>query len=176
LPEARRVLEGPLVHGAHLDDSPLFWWSLAAGPALFGLAVAGRAAGGRVVRSMATRRASPAADLRERMSSADVACRAGDARGADAAIARALEAATVAHVGVSVRAAVGTELVERLERAGVAPDDASNFAKLLRECEAARFSPDRVEAGDGARDAARSRWTRAQGIIRSLERALEKGP
>ena len=43
------------------------------------------------------------------MSSADVACRTDDTKGADAAIARALEAATLAHVGVSVRAAVGSE-------------------------------------------------------------------
>jgi hypothetical protein len=176
LPDVRRALAGPIAHRAHFDDSPLFWLGLGAGPFLFGLAVAGRAAGARVLRSMQNRRASPAADLKERMSSADIACRASDARGADAAIARALEAATVAHVGVSVRAAVGTEVVQRLERAGVASDAATRFANLLRECEAARFSPDTVEAGDAGRDAARSRWTRAQGIIRSLERAPEKRP
>jgi hypothetical protein len=176
LPDLRPTLEGPIVHAAHFDDSPLFWVTLGAGPLLFGLAVAGRAAGGRVLRALQSRRASPAADLKARMSSADVACRGGDSRGADAAIARALEAATVAHVGVSVRAAVGTEVVERLERAGVAPDAASSLAKLLRECEAARFSPDTAETGDAGRDGARSRWTRAQGIIRSLERAPEKRP
>jgi hypothetical protein len=176
LPEPRPTLGGPITHGVHLDDSPLFWVGLGAGPLFFAVAVAARAVGRRVLRTVQSRRASPAADLRERMSSADVACRAGDPRGADAAIARALEAATMAHVGVNVRASVGGEVVERLERAGVAPEAAESFAKLLRECETARFSPEAVEGGDAGRDAARSRWTRAQGIIRSLEKPLEKRP
>jgi len=176
LPEARTTREGSIVERAHVDDSPYYWVGLCASPLLFGLSVAGRAAGRRVLRSARTRRASPAADLKERMSSADVACRADDTKDADAAIARALEAATLAHVGVSVRAAVGSELVERLERAGVAPDAASDFAKLLRECEAARFSPEEAEAGHSGRDAARARWARAQGVIRSLQRGQEKRP
>jgi len=176
LPDARRTVEGPIVHRAHADDSPWFWLGLAAGPLAFGLAVAGRAAGRRVARSWQRRRASPAADLKERISSADVACRTGDARGADAAIVRALEAATVAHVGVNVRASVGTEVAGRLERAGVAHDAASSFATLLFECEAARFAPEAGELGEPARDAARARWVRAQEIIRTLGRAQEKRP
>jgi hypothetical protein len=176
LPEPRATREGAIVERPHVDDSLYYWLALCASPLLFGLAVAGRAAGRRAVRSVRTRRASPAAELKERMSSADVACRANDTKGADAAIARALEAATLAHVGVSVRAAVGSELVEQLERAGVPPDAASDFAKLLRECEAARFSPERTDAGLSGRDAARARWARAQGVIRSLERGQEKRP
>jgi hypothetical protein len=96
---------------------------------------------------------------------ARAACRGNDARTADAAIARALEAATVAHVGVSVRDAVGREVLERLEKAGVTPDAASRVAELLRECDTARFAP---EAADVL--AARDRWLRAQGAIRRLEK------
>jgi len=132
--------------------------------------VAGRSAGRRGLRAWRSQRASPASDLKERMSSANVACHRPDARGADAAIARALEAATVAHVGVSVRAAVGEEVVSRLENAGVAHDDAARLASLLRECETARFAPDVVLAGEAAGEAARDRWTRAQGVIRMLEK------
>ncbi len=170
LPDVRKTLEGPVAHRRHSDDSALFWAGVAAWPLAFGLAVAGRAAGRRALRAWRTKRASPASDLKERMSSANVACDSADPRGADAAIARALEAATVAHVGVSVRAAVGEEVVSRLENAGVAHDDAALLASLLRECETARFAPDAVVADDAARDAARSRWTRAQGVIRMLEK------
>jgi hypothetical protein len=100
-----------------------------------------------------------------RVALAHVACGGKDAREADAAIARALEAATVVHAGVSVRAAVGGEVVDRLERAGVARDAAAGIAELLRECEAARFSPDATDVV-----AARDRWIRAQGVIRGMEK------
>ena len=81
------------------------------------------------------------------------------------AIVRALEAAAVAHAGVSVRDAVGGAVVERLERAGVSPQAASSIAELLQECEAARFAPAAPDVVT-----ARGRWLRAQGAIRSLER------
>jgi hypothetical protein len=108
---------------------------------------------------------SPAIELRERVAAAAAACESDDARNADAAIARALEAATVAHAAVSVRGAVGGEVLARLEGAGIGHEAAARFADLLRECEKARFAPD---AADVAR--ARDRWLRAKGAIRELER------
>jgi hypothetical protein len=66
---------------------------------------------------------------------------------------------------VSVRGAVGDEVVERLAGAGVRREAAARIADLLRECEAARFSPDAADVV-----AARDRWLRAQRAIRDLER------
>jgi hypothetical protein len=166
LPEPRSALLGRREGGTHADDAIAFWLGGVAGPPLlFVAAVVGRRTGRRIGAAWRGRRASPAADLRERMALAQAACGGKDARRADAAIARALEAATVVHAGVSVRAAVGTEVIDRLERAGVAHDAALTVADLLRECEAARFSPDAVDVV-----AARDRWTRAQGVIRGLEK------
>jgi hypothetical protein len=166
LPAARAALEGSPAARPHLDDSPAFWIiAIGASPAVFGLAVAGRALAGRVVGARRRRRESPAADLRDKLTMAAAACRAEDARTADAAIARALEAATMAHAGVNVRGALGGEVVDRLERAGVARSAATDVAELLRECEAARFAPDAVDIGH-----TRDRWLRAQGAIRTLER------
>jgi hypothetical protein len=166
LPAPRDILEGAPSARAHLDDSRLFWLAGVAGwPAAFGLAVGGRGAGRRALGAWRRRRESPAAELRNKLAAAHVACRADDPRGADAAIGRALEAAAVAHAGVSVRGALRDEVAARLERAGVAGQAASDVAGLLRECEAARFSPE--TAGMAA---ARDRWRRAQGAIRSLEK------
>jgi hypothetical protein len=150
----------------HLDDSPLFWIvGVAAWPLAFGFAVGGRAAGRRTLLAWKSRRRSPAADLRERVAAAHAACATTDARTADAAIVRALEAAAVVHAGVSVRDAVGGAVATRLEHAGVSAHAASSVAELLRECEAARFSPDDADVVTS-----RERWLRAQGAIRSLER------
>jgi hypothetical protein len=166
LPQPRDVLEGARAPRAHLDDSPIFWMGgVASWPLAFGVAVAGRAAARRAREAWRARRMSPGTQLRERLHAATAACGGRDARTADAAIARALEAATVAHAGVSVRGAIGDEIVERLARAGVRREAAERIADLLRECEAARFSPDAVDVV-----AARARWLRAQGAIRELER------
>jgi hypothetical protein len=166
LPDPRDALSGRRAARPHADDSASFWIAGIAGPPLaFAFAVVGRRAGRRIRKAWSGRRASPAADLKERVALAHAACGGKDARRADAAIARALEAATVVHAGVSVRAAVGGEVIERLERAGVAPEDALTVADLLRECEAARFSPDDVDVLS-----ARDRWSRAQGVIRGLEK------
>jgi hypothetical protein len=104
-------------------------------------------------------------ELKERVAAATAACESGDARSADAAIARALEAATVAHAAVSVRGAVAGEALERLEHAGVGREAAARFVDLLRECEKARFAPDAADVVG-----ARNRWLRAKGAIRELER------
>jgi hypothetical protein len=166
LPQPRDVLEGAGAPKAHLDDSPIFWMAgVASWPLAFGAAVAGRAAARRARDSWRARRMSPGAQLRQRLHAADAACDGNDARTVDAAVARALEAATVAHAGVSVRGAIGDEVVERLARAGVRREAAERIADLLRECEAARFSPDTADVV-----AARDRWLRAQGAIRELER------
>lgn len=166
LPAPRGALEGWAAARAHADDSPFFWiLGISGCPLAFGAAVAGRAVGRRALSRWRRRALSPARELKARMDAAGAACRAGDARSADSAIARALEAATVAHAGVSLRGAVDGELVERLQRAGVAPDAAARVAELLRECDTARFAPDAVDIV-----AARDRWARAQGAIRRLGR------
>jgi hypothetical protein len=166
LPPARDRLEGSPTSAPHIDDSPLFWLgAVGGGPLAFGFAVALRHAAQRVSRARRGRRASPGAELRDRVSAARAACGGGDARAADSAISRALEAAAWAHAGVNVRGAVGDEVTERLERAGVGRQAASSLADLLRECETARFAPDEAELA-----AARSRWTRAQAIVRRLEK------
>ena len=174
LPPPRDVREGAAPARRYADDTALFWLGgVAAWPAAFGLGVAGRAVGRRARRAWRSRRISPAADLKQRVALAHAACAGKDARGADAAIARALEAASVVHAGVSVRAAVGGQVADQLERAGVARDAATSVADLLRECEAARFSPEAADAvgpPDAARDAARARWARAQRAIQGLEK------
>jgi hypothetical protein len=165
LPGPRDAFEGSPAQRSHADDSPVFWLAgVGAWPLAFGVTVAGRAAGRRVLDAWRVRRMSPATELKQRLAAAATACELGDAAGVDAAIARAIEAATVAHAGVNVRGAVGGELIERLERAGITRDAASHVAELLRECEAARFAPDAVDIAT-----ARDRWLRAQGAIRGLE-------
>ncbi len=165
LPAARDVLSAAGGPRSHLDDSAWFWLAgLCAWPVAFAAAVTGRTIGRRVRAAWRTRATSPVTELRERLAAARTACDEADARVADAAIARALEAATIAHAGVSVRGAVGVEVADRLERAGIAREAASRVADLLRECEAARFAP---EAADIA--ASRDRWQRARGVIRGLE-------
>jgi hypothetical protein len=166
LPAPRLALSGEMPSHGHVDDRPWFWLAgVAAWPVAFVLAFAGRKVARKVAVAWREKRASPAHDLRERIAAANAASGAKDARTVDAATARALEAAAVAHVGVSVRDAVGPEVVDRLERAGVPPSAASRIAELLRECEAARFAPDAADVV-----AARDRWLRAQGAIRTLEK------
>jgi hypothetical protein len=166
LPGPRTTLEGLPSSKRHVDDSLWLWLAgTAAGPLTFFAAVGLTTAIRRLAEKWRSRRTSPAADLKERISAAHAACSARDARGADAAIVRALEAATIAYKGVSVRGAVGGEVAERLERSGVDTAAARGVAELLRECEAARFAPEAVDAA-----AAKSRWQRAQGAIRTLEK------
>jgi hypothetical protein len=166
LPPPRTALEGTPVAKKHLDDALALWFGgITAGPISYAMVMALTALARRLSEAWSRRRNSPARDLKDRISAAQAACDTRDARGADAAIARALEAATIAYSGVNVRGAIGGEVAERLERSGVASDAAKSVAELLRECEAARFAPEAVEAA-----AAKERWLRAQGAIRSLER------
>jgi hypothetical protein len=166
LPAPMDAMEGEPSRRAHMDDVPIFWLlGIGAWPAAFGVAVGATAAGRRVARSLRSRKASPAAELKERLAAADAASEGTDARRVDAAVARALEAAALAHAGVNVRGALGGEVADRLARAGVAQDAATRIAELLRECEMARFSPDGADVAS-----ARDRWVRARGAIRDLER------
>jgi hypothetical protein len=166
LPAQRDALENAPVARAHWDDSPVFWFAAVAGwPLVLGAAVGSSVATRRLVRAWRGRRASPAAELRGRVAAARAACRGHDARTADAATARALEAASVATAGVSIRGAVGDEIVQRLEGAGVDRQAASRVAELLRECEVARFAPEAVDVAQ-----ARERWDRAQKAIMHLGR------
>lgn len=165
MPPPRDALARSAVPRAHWDDTPAFWLAgVGVWPLAFGFAVAGRAVGRRAMGAWHRKRTSPAADLRERLAEATMACDKADARNADAAIARALEAASVAHAGVNIRGAVGSEVADRLARAGVARATAESVADLLRECEAARFAPDEADITH-----ARSRWDRARGAIRGME-------
>lgn len=166
LPAPRDGLENRPQIRQHLDDSPLFWLAAVAGwPLVLTMAVGGDAAWRRIAQSWRRRRASPAAELRERIALARTACNGPDAREVDAAIVRVLEAAAVASAGINVRGALGDEVVERLEGAGVAHDAAAGLAELLRECEAARFAPEAANLAE-----ARDRWGRAQRTLRLLER------
>ncbi len=166
LPPPRDVLEGTAPSHAHPDDTRIFWLlGVGAWPAVLGIVVTGTAVGRRMARVWHTKKASPATDLKDRVTAANAACNGKDARAVDAAIAHALEAAAIAHAGVNVRGAVGDEVIHRLEDAGVTRDAASRVAELLRECEAARFAPDASDV-----PSARDRWLRAQGAIRQLER------
>jgi hypothetical protein len=166
LPAARDALEGTAAARGHRTDSLALWFAgVVLWPLSFGAAVALRAAARRVGAWWQGRRESPERALEERIAAAHDACEKGDGRGADAAIARALEAATVAYTGVSVRGAVGGEVAARLQESGVAAEAARGVAELLRECEAARFSPDAVDAVGS-----QTRWKRAQGAIRQLEK------
>ncbi len=165
LPGPRDALEGTPSARPRLDDSRVFWLGgIGAWPVALGLAAAGSAVSRKLRLAWSSRKTSPAAELKERVAGAIAACGGDDARAADAAIARALQAASVAHGGVSIRGAVGGEVATRLEGAGVAKGTAALVADLLRECESARFSPDASDV-TGARD----RWVRARGAIRALE-------
>ncbi|MCL2450787.1 MAG: BatD family protein [Polyangiaceae bacterium] len=167
LPAVRDRLEGSISPGRHFDDAPVFWWLAVAGaPLAFGLSVLGRAAGSRAAEAYRRRRASPLAELEERMVLARAAGSRTDARAIDAAVARAVEAATLAHARVNVRGAAGAgEITERLDRGGVSRELAERVGELLWRCEDARFSPEAADLA-GARD----RWSRAQRIIRELGR------
>jgi hypothetical protein len=166
LPAPRDTLEGMAAARGHRTDSLALWIaSIVLWPLSFGAALALRAAVRRGSAWWQQRRESPGRALEQRIAAAHAACSKADGRGADAAIARALEAATIAYTGVSVRGAVGGEVETRLQESGVAPEAARGVAELLRECEAARFSPDAVDTV-----AAQARWKRAQGAIRQLER------
>jgi hypothetical protein len=149
---------------AHLTDTRAYWLGLGASPLAFAIAFGAHAAVSRVRRRREANAASPARDRKARVAAAEDACGADDARAADAAIARALESAALAGAAVNVRGMRADEVAAKLEDAGVAADAAREVEAILRECEAARFSPDAAGI-----DASRARWVRAKSALAALE-------
>jgi hypothetical protein len=166
LPPPRTQLSPPHVEPAHLADTPLFWLGLGATPMAYGFATGATSLVRRMRRARAEKAASPETDLKARVAAAMRACRGTDPRAADAAVARALHAATVAKVGINVRDAEGAEVSRRLADAGVDSEVARQVEELIRDCEAARFSPEAAEMA-----AVRERWQSAQGVMGALKRA-----
>ncbi len=165
LPPAREKLAPPRAGPTHLADTPLFWLGLAATPLAYAFLATGQALVRRVRDARAAKAASPETDLKARMAAAAQACRGTDSRAADAAVARALHAATIAKVGINVRDAEGPEVSRRLAGAGVDGELARRVEELIRDCEAARFSPEAAEMG-----AVRERWQTAQGVVGALKK------
>jgi hypothetical protein len=62
-----------------------------------------------------------------------------------------------------VRDAEGAEVSRRLAGAGVDEEVAQRVEELIRDCEAARFSPEAAEMA-----AVRARWQTAQGVMGAL--------
>jgi hypothetical protein len=165
LPDARKTLAGVRPVPAHLADSSLFWLGLFAAPLAYGVATGATSAVRNLRRARAEKAASPETHLRERMVAAAHACKGDDPRVADAAVARALVAATIARVGVNIRDAEGAEVSRRLGDAGVDLNLAHRVAELIHDCEAARFAPDACEM-----DAVKERWDAARGVVEALRR------
>ena len=165
LPEARKALAGLPPAPAHLTDLPLFWLGLSATPLAYGFLSGASSAVRRIRRARVEKAASPETRLKERMADAAYACRGSDPRVADAAVARAIVAATIARVGVNIRDAEGAEVSRRLGDAGVERELARRVEDLIHDCEAARFSPDACEMA-----AVKERWEAARGVVEALRR------
>jgi hypothetical protein len=166
IPPPRTARTGLPTAGRHVADSPLFWAGLGVPP--LGFVLASGLIG--VLRAARQRRAevkaSPETELKERMQIAEKACKNGDAKAGYAAIARALESATIARAGVNVRDATSAQVARRLEEHGVPSEAASRFEELLKTCEAARFSPELSAGAPLAQE-----WQRAKDVISSLGRS-----
>ena len=142
LPILRAERVGARGERRHVSDSPTFWLGLGLAPLAYGVVFGAGAAARRLRTRRAERVTSPAREMKERVATANVACRGDDARAADAAMARALEAATVALAGVNVRGARADDVAPRLEAAGVDATVAREVEVLLQDGEAARFAPE----------------------------------
>lgn len=167
MPAVRKQMAQARAIEAHLDDSNVFFGLLVMPSALFGLALGGRRAARAWKESAAERKASPMAELRNRLRALDAAMDGDDARAVDGATIRVLESAAVAHAGVNVRGVGGEAIASVLTRAGVSADDAGELRDLLESCAAARFSPDGAELDEARKRAARAR---------ALTSKLEGGP
>jgi hypothetical protein len=148
----------------HLTDAPLYWIGLGATP-LAWLAFAGARGAARRLRARSSeRKADPGAEMKGRIAEADAASKGGDARAADGATARALEASAIACVGVNLRGTTGDRAREELEKAGLDDAAARDVVALYGACDAARFSPEASITTD-----AKARWAKARKLIKSLE-------
>jgi len=168
LPLPRASLGGTRSPPRYLADAHPGWFLVALGLAPVGFVLfAGASSTVKRVRERARERAaSPATELATRMAAAEKASRDTDARALEAATARALEAASLAHVATNLRDARGGEARSRLIEAGVPEETAKTVEALLATCEAARFSPD-----DPPLDEARARWKEARDAIAALKSA-----
>ncbi len=165
LPEARKALAGMHPRETHFADAPLFWLGLFATPLAYAVASGAAALVQRVRRARIEKAESPETRLKERMVDAAHACKGNDPRVADAAVARAIVAATIARVGVNIRDAEGVEVSRRLGEAGVDRELAHRVEELIHDCETARFAPDACEMA-----AVKERWDAARGVVEALRR------
>jgi hypothetical protein len=163
LPRERRVLEGARPE-TFLADRPAYWALLFGSPALCAIAIAGERLVRRIRERHAATSSSPERRARDRRAEAESACEGDDGARAMGAIARAVEAAVLAETGVNVRGGASDTITKELEDAGVA--DPAAVVGILRECEDARFSPDRVRVED-----ARAAWERAKKTLAGLRGA-----
>jgi hypothetical protein len=166
LPAIRATRGAVRAAGRHVTDSPLLWLGLAAPTLAFAFAAAAREGAARLRARRAAGSTSPRSELKARLTALDKAIASGDGGAIDGAAARALEAATVAHAGVNVRAAATSEIAALLTKNGVPAETAREVEELLRASEAARFS-----AGSADVSAARERADRARRAIAQMERA-----
>jgi hypothetical protein len=168
LPSIAKGLEGTGAPRAHLTDSRWIWLGMGAPPVAWLFAIGARAGARRARERIAARAASPQTELKRRMQSADEACANAEtigARAATAAIARALESAAIARLGVNLRGATSEALAVELAETGWEKQKIDELIALVRECEVVRFAP--VE-GD-AREA-KERWARARATIDAMPR------
>jgi hypothetical protein len=103
--------------------------------------------------------------MKERMAAATAACAGHDARKGDAEIVRAIEAASLAMVGVNLRGRASDRIETQLVEAGVEESVARRVQTIYRAAEGARFSPEAPEL-----TAVRERWNAAREAIGSLGR------
>ncbi len=162
-PRANRL--GVRPSASHLADTPLFWVGIAAPPFAYAFALGAHAASRRLREGARRRATSPEAAARARIADADAASRKDDPRAALAAIVRAVEAATVAYVGVNVRGIAVDAVARALEEHGVDSATAHALRDTLDACGNARFSPEGHDI-----DAARKRWVDTQHALGTLAR------
>jgi hypothetical protein len=164
LPPMRAERTPAVAASRHFADSAVFWLGLLASPLAYAAVVGARGAARRVRERREAKAASPLTELRARVAVANAASKKEDGRALDAAVARVIEAATIAHASVNVRGALADEVTSKLEAAGVANDVAREVDAILRECEASRFAPD-----ESSLELAKARWKRARAAIEKLE-------
>ncbi|CAN5498172.1 hypothetical protein BH09MYX1_BH09MYX1_57050 [soil metagenome] len=168
LPGARSTFSAPRTT-SYLADGPAFFPLLLLPTALFGFFVTGTRLRERRKKYLAAREASPDADLETKLDALDDAIRETDARKLDAATMRALESATIAHLGVNVRGLGQERVRSALADAGASKELATGTHELLEECAAARFNPGGAELDD-----ARKRAKTARELVSQMTRRKTK--
>ncbi|MCC6217655.1 MAG: BatD family protein [Polyangiaceae bacterium] len=150
----RGALGAPSAAPRWLADRRWFVPALVAGP-LAAIAIAGTLRGfARARRTWRDRRESAAARAVGALAEARRAARAGDVRGAAAAIDRALVAGVADRVGVALGGGTRAEARGRLVDAGCGEELTARVLELLERCDDARFAGSEVEPGELVRAAA----------------------